>query len=213
MPKIHDITGRKFGRLTIISMDSIRTNSGQLRWLCRCDCGTEKVITGDNLKIGHTSSCGCFAKEASRKRMLKHGKEGSSIYRCWLNMRSRCYNKKDISYSRYGGRGITVCPRWDYSFNDFYLDMGDIPADMSIDRIDNDGDYSPDNCKWSTRTEQANNRRRSKLITHDGETLSHAEWSRRLGGCIELVGSRLRKGWTEEEAILTPKALRTAQQT
>lgn len=150
--------GNRYGRLLVISECGINNNKKVL-WLCKCDCGNEKKIVGGNLRSGGSKSCGCLAKELSRDRETKHGMYGSRTYSTWSNMISRCSNKKNPDYKYYGGRGILVCEEWK-EFENFYRDMGDRPNKKSIDRINNDGNYYKENCKWSTQSEQIKNRRR-----------------------------------------------------
>lgn len=142
--------GQKIGRLYVVC-ESVIKRDRRTCWVCLCDCGRVKTISGKLLRNGHARSCGC------RERM-KHGKYKSRIYNCWRDMKDRCYNEHNPRYKDYGGRGIKVCDRW-LDFNNFYADMGDKPKGKSIDRIDNDGDYCPENCKWSTRSEQQWNTR------------------------------------------------------
>ncbi len=149
MPPRTDITGKKFGRLTVIKYVS-KNVKGNYRWSCVCDCGKEKIIIGDNLKNGHTQSCGCLRIEQLAKRSIKHGHNSrnkmSSTYKTWASMVQRCTNPNDPSYDRYGGRRIFVCSRWS-TFENFLEDMGERPENKSIDRIDNDGNYCKSNCK------------------------------------------------------------------
>jgi hypothetical protein len=154
-----DITGRRFARLLVISR-SPRPNpkSQKAQWICRCDCGTQLDVVGDNLRTGNTRSCGCLKKELSISRPFKHGQSHTLAYRSWHGARSRCTDPEDPAYSYYGARGITFCARWD-KFENFLADMGDRPRGRSLDRIDNDGNYEPDNCRWATRAEQRKNTR------------------------------------------------------
>jgi hypothetical protein len=161
-PPIKDMTGLRFGRL--VAKSYVDTVHSQARWLCVCDCGTEKTISGNALRMGNTQSCGCFHKEQmlAQPPRLRHGhaREGqSSTYKCWTNMRSRCTNPKVKQYKDWGGRGIKVCERW-LVFDNFLADMGEKPKGMQIDRIDNDGDYKPSNCRWVTPKENSATRRR-----------------------------------------------------
>lgn len=135
-----------------------------------------------------------------------HARRGNKTptYFCWMNMRRRCSDPKVARYPRYGGRGIVVCASWDASFGAFLADMGEKPVGMTLDRTDNDGNYEPSNCRWATRTEQQRNTSRSKLITHDGVTMTQRQWSLRVFGDPFLLGHRIRSGWTEHAALVTP---------
>lgn len=164
MPAFKDITGKRFGRLIAISHMKIPPYRGYY-WLCRCDCGnTTKVKTGA-LNYGSTKSCGCLSPDTARATHTRHGMSHSPEYETWKHMKSRCFSKTDPAYKHYGGRGITVCRRWRKSFQAFYLDMGQRPSEgHSIDRIDVDGPYSPENCRWTTQSEQMHNLRQRKTF-------------------------------------------------
>lgn len=157
-----DLTDQKFGRLTpkkVISRDKF----GALIWECKCNCGNIINIQGGSLRSGRTKSCGCWNKELISKRSKTHGKTGTPLYRIWIGIKVRCYNPKSRVFKYYGARGIKMCPQWKNSFINFLKDMKDYPKEMSIDRINNDGNYEKNNCRWITQKYQTRNSRWTKL--------------------------------------------------
>lgn len=158
MGKKLEIAGQTFGRLTAIKPTGRKGTSGQIYWLFQCDCGNKTEITALDVKRKHIQSCGCLVQI----RNVTHGMANTSTYHRWVNMLGRCRNPKNTSYKYYGGRGIRVCERWQ-KFENFYEDMGEAPNNLTIERINNDGNYEPTNCKWGTYAEQSRNNRNAKL--------------------------------------------------
>jgi len=176
MAKIKDLTGQKFGRLTVVSFAENRDHV--LYWNCLCECGNKKIVQGGSLKSGASTSCGCFHIEKVTKHGYNKGGNSSPTYHSWINMIQRCTNPNNKCYMDYGGRGIIVCERW-LEFINFLEDMGEKPSrEYSIDRIDNSGNYCPENCKWSTSKEQAYNRRSNVQLTFNGETKLQYDWAK-----------------------------------
>jgi hypothetical protein len=197
--------GERFGRLTILGLSPDRAANGKARWHCRCDCGNETTVIGDELRRGRTISCGCARHVRLGDANRTHGcSHRIPEYGIWKNMRRRCSKESSHVYAYYGGRGITVCPEWS-SFERFYADIGPRPSpDHSLDRIDNDGPYSPENCRWATQAEQSRNTRRTMRLTHDGRTLSLREWSRETGIPYATLHDRIRRGWPARTALTQP---------
>lgn len=167
MGKPLELTGQRFGRLTVLS-EAERNGRGIRKWLCRCDCGNEKSVRGCDLTTGHTQSCGCLQKEVVtdvlKQRFELHGKSRTRVYKIWAGMKQRCTNPNADAFENYGGRGIKVCNEWLNDFQSFYeWAMSNGYSDkLTIDRKNNDGDYCPENCRWATYTEQNKNRRKQK---------------------------------------------------
>lgn len=197
--------GQKFGRLTVIQKAE-RDRNGNPQWLCQCDCGQVRLAWEGKLKSGHTKSCGCLKIDMFRARVRRHGQHESPTYSSWEKMISRCLNPNDYRYADYGGRGIEVCERW-RDFVNFFEDMGERPgSEYSLDRIDVDGSYCPENCRWATRKEQQRNRRVNRLVQLDGETVTVTEAAELTGISEDVLRSRLRRGWDERDALTRPVA-------
>lgn len=204
MSKYHDLTRKRYGRLTVIELAG-RDSRGKVMWKCQCDCGNTTVVRADCLRDGNTASCGCLQKERMRDWATTHGGSGTRLHTIWLGMRSRCFCHSDHAYHNYGARGITICDEWRDSFEafrDWALANG-YRDDLTIDRIDNDGNYCPENCRWETKKQQSNNERKNRWITHNGEKHTIAQWSELTGINPETLRGRLNKGWSAERALTT----------
>lgn len=209
--------GARFGRWTVIG-PGIRRGPGSSKfWRCQCDCGTERSVNGHLLRRGESKSCGCLNLSITIKRLTVHGYAGMRTpeYMAWVNMRQRCLNPKNKRFADYGGRGVSICHEWRSSFSAFLRDVGPRPsARHSIERHDNDGDYRPGNCRWATMSEQQSNTRRNIFYTIQGETLTLAQWSRKLGiRRSTLVGRMADSGWSVEKALTTPVIRRVSNAT
>lgn len=197
--KLIDLTGKKFGHWTVLKY------VGKRKWLCQCDCGTKKEVYGNNLLSGKTKSCGC--------QINKYGNVSRRLIKIYYHMIDRCYHTKDKEYKRYGVRGIKVCDEWRNDINNFISDMNDSyikhinkfgEKDTTLDRIDVNGNYCKENCRWATITEQANNRRNNHFITYQNETHTIAEWSKITGIKACTIAQRLRSGKTLEQVFYHP---------
>lgn len=201
-----NITGKRFGKLVAIKTIGKNKNGGYL-WQCKCDCGNEITASVGNLNNGHTKSCGCLRSDQCKTNFTKHGLESTRLYDIWRDMRLRCYDERNIPYNRYGGRGITICDEWKEDVKAFYdWAMANGYNDgLTIERIDNDGNYSPENCRLATVKEQANNRRSNVLVTHEGKTQTMKEWAHEVGIPYKAVWARMQKlGWSAERALTEP---------
>lgn len=196
-----DRTGDIHGRLTVIREASPRTDSSgrvHVRWECRCECGRIHIVKSKDFRT--IKSCGCFHPNR------RHGRTGTVEYTTWAAMKRRCYRKDLPEYPYYGGRGIKVCDRWVNSFENFFTDMGVRPSKThSIERLNNDGDYSPENCVWAKRKTQARNKRSNRLLTARGRTQPMFAWAEEVGISGKLLHARLNAlKWDVEKAIFTP---------
>lgn len=197
MPPFIDLSGRVFCEWTVVSRhdENYRNNS---RWLCRCSCGVERILTGTNLRSGNSTSCGHLRLTAGG---LSHSYQ--SEYDTWRQMIIRCSDPLHPQYKDYGDRGIAVCDRWS-NFENFLADMGPRPIGLQLDRTDNDGDYRPENCRWVPPIENIHNSTRVRILEYDGLSLPVAEWARRLDVDPSVLYSRLRYGWSVKRTLTQP---------
>lgn len=196
MSKALELSGQKFHRLTVIER-TINNSHGKSQWLCRCDCGEELITSGSHLTTGHTKSCGCIKNQDK----ITHGLSETVEYGIWCGITKRTTNKNEKRYKDYGGRGIVMCERW-RNFENFIKDMGQRPSiNHSIDRIDNDKGYSPENCKWSTRFEQARNTRNNHHITIDGVTKLVTDWFKVSPIHYSTYYKRKKRGFSDRDAL------------
>lgn len=196
-----DLMGRRFGRLTVTGRDA---PSRRTRWICRCDCGETRSVLSANLRRGLATSCGCYREELrhSPKRPGLYVRDHLPEYMAWRNAKHRCYEEGNRYYEIYGGRGIAMCDAWRNDFEQFLRDMGKRPSRThSLDRIDNNGPYSASNCRWATKTEQCLNRRSTRWLVICGERVSVAAAAERFGVKKSTIYTRLRAGWTDQEAV------------
>lgn len=194
-----NFAGYRFGRLVALVKD-YRTR----KWLCVCDCGSFSTVSIYKLWDGLTKSCGCLNRDNSSVRKTTHGLSKSSrAYHTWYGMRQRCQNKNSPKYPRYGGRGITVCERWE-AFENFLQDMGEPPKGTSLDRVNNDGNYEPSNCRWATPTQQVLNTSRNRVYEFQGKKQTISQWSEELGVSQFTIHSRIKLGWSIGDVLTRP---------
>lgn len=189
--RIKDLSNKKFGRLLVKKYVAVGTNGAI--WECLCDCGEVCYVSSSGLLSGHTKSCGCLVKESHPS---VHNKSGTRLYNIWRGMKERCYNENTVHYNSYGGRGIVICDEWTDNFVSFYnwAIQNGYSDNLTIDRIDNNGNYEPSNCRWTTQKEQMNNTRSNHLITFNGKTQTIAQWSEELGINYQTIQGRIRRG-------------------
>lgn len=193
-----DLIGQVFGRLCVIK--KYDTQNGKQRWLCKCSCGNTAIVTTGNLRYGTTKSCGCLRSETTKQMFKKHGHANtahrSPLYSVWASMKSRCHNPNEVGFKNYGGRGIDISPEWD-SFEAFltWALRSGYQYGLEIDRINNEKGYSPDNCRWVTRSENQRNKRNNRLLTINGKTQTLTDWSEQSGLNIHTICGRINRGW------------------
>lgn len=200
----NDLTGKRFGNLTVI--EYLGRKNHQNYWKCRCDCGNVVCCYHYNLTRGTSTSCGCLRSYYARQVRNCHGEATTRLYKEWGRLRNRCYNKNSHDYNRYGGRGIKVCDEWDtfWPFREWALANG-YTDELSLDRIDVDGDYCPENCRWITMSEQQSNKRTNVFIEYNGKKQTVAQWAKELGILKETIMWRWRAGWEPEQCLFGKK--------
>lgn len=203
--RYENLVGKTYGYLTVIEKTDIKRAKKGIYWKCRCSCGKEVVINGNDIRYGNTISCGC----SKVNRFKTHGLSDTRLYSIWTDMKQRCLNRNAKAFDYYGKKGITICDEWldfvkfyEWSMSNGYKD------DLTIDRIDVNGDYSPDNCRWVDMTTQLNNTSRNHFITKDGERKTVAQWAHSLDLSPQAIFSRLRRGWSEVDAISMGRMVR-----
>lgn len=200
MPKVIDLKGKKFGKLTVLRENGQSKNKHWL-WLCLCDCGNETTVRSDSLRSGDVKSCGCYVIE----KATTHGLRYTQLYKVWASMKTRCYNKNDLAYKNYGARGIKIYSMWiddAEAFCKWAKENGWRPG-LTIDRIDNDGDYTPSNCRFVTQAVNSRNTRSTRIIEYQGQTMCISEWARFLGMSMHTLWHRLNRGWSVKRALTT----------
>lgn len=206
MSKKLDLLGQRFGRLVVVdSAPNKKCKGGQTKtvWKCKCDCGNFCYVTTQELRKGDTVSCGCYASEQKKIRSIIHGQRYSRPYKIWSDMKARCFNPKENGYHNYGGRGITVCDEWlvYQNFESWAIETG-YEKGLTIERIDFNNEYCPENCKWATWKEQQNNKRNNKYLEYKGRKQTLAQWCEELGLNYSRTKARINAcGWTVEEAF------------
>lgn len=204
LPKILNLTGKRYGRLKVVKYIGIKDT--HKAYLCKCDCGNEKIMKSSDLRSGRVRSCGCYRTQYMINKNTTHGLRKHRLYGIWNNIKSRCTNPNSDSYNRYGGRGIKMCAEWKDNFKAFYdwsMENG-YKENLTIDRINNDGNYEPDNCRWVTDKKQANNRNNNKNFTLNNETKTLTEWCEHFNINYRTVQDRLKRGWSIKRALTEP---------
>ena len=207
MSEVIDLTGQRFNRLIVI--EPSRTKNGKYAWKCLCDCGNYTIAVGAQLKNGNTKSCGCYKNDIARKRFMKHGLSRTKLFHVYQGMHSRCENKKSRMYKHYGGRGVSVCEEWSgeagvVNFCEWSMDNG-YEEGLQIDRIDNDGNYEPSNCRWVTCQENLMNKSNTLFYEYNGNKKTLQDWAIVSNIPYKRLRARIKEcGWSFEKAITTP---------
>lgn len=205
MQKTEDLNNQKFGRLTVHSRKWCEEKKRHL-WYCQCECGNFTYVPTSDLLSGKTKSCGCFRKEVTSAKRKTHGMSNSRLYGIWNAIKARCTRKTNVQYKDYGGRGITICDEWLNSFEAFceWSMANGYSDDLTIDRIDVNSNYCPENCRWATEKEQSNNKRNNHLLTYNGKTQTLQQWSNEVGIPEDTLLYRIQSGWALEYALTLP---------
>lgn len=202
MGKRIDLTGQRFGRLTVIEFAGVK-NKRYSYWKCRCDCGSVVTVYTYSLTSGKSQSCGCLHNEITAKISARHNLRNTKIYRAWRHMNHRCFNANDKNFSNYGGRGITVCDEWRTDFVAFYNYVSKLAhfdeKGYSLDRINNNGNYEPGNVRWATRSEQSNNRRNNIVVEYGGKEMTLTQAAELSGIKFGALQWRYKNGWRDEK--------------
>lgn len=208
MAPVRNLQGLKFGKLTVVELAPVIPGSSRnARWRCLCECGNETIVRGNHLRFNNTVSCGCHRRNRLGLAKKTHGHsvggKMSKTYSTWCDMHARCRNPNEDSYRWYGGKGISVCDRWN-DFSLFLEDMGEKPFGMSIDRIDSKKNYDPSNCRWATFKDQANNTSRNRVLVYQGRSMNLGQWAVETGLSRHTIATRIQRGWSIDRALGTP---------
>lgn len=206
MSNIKDISGQTFNRWTVIGYD-YGSSKKEARWVCKCACGDYKSVSGSSLRKKTSKSCGCLKGEIASKigkQTKTHGLSGHRVYNLYQSMVNRCHSPNHISYKNYGAKGVRVCDRWLNSFESFIEDMGVPNPNDSIDRINNNLGYHPDNCRWVGKEKQNRNKSNNIKLTFSGRTMNMADWAREINIGISTLYARYKAGWSDDRIISTP---------
>lgn len=204
--------GKRFGRLTVIEKVG-KDKHRSILWKCKCDCGGESIVRTHNLRCGNSTSCGCVRNDKIKKLNYKTGQYKSRIYHTWINMKTRCHTPTAWEYKNYGARGIAVCDEWRNNFQAFYdwANENGYRDDLTIERINNDGNYCPENCRWVDRITQNRNQRNTRLVTFNGVTKHLFDWADEFGIKRNTLAHRLHRGWSIDKSLTTPVKIKFAK--
>lgn len=205
-PNLENFKGKKFGKLIAFKFSHLHESNKNQYWIFKCECGNKTTKMRCSVeKLNGITSCGCDFKQKRRTAQVKHGFFGTPIYNIWTHMIARCYNKLNDSYEMYGARGITVCDHWRESFMNFYSDMGDRPTSKhSIDRIDVNGNYCKENCRWATQKQQCNNKTNNFSVEYEGKIYTISQLSEKYSIDRRVLRNRIVRGWGIKDSLFTP---------